>query len=153
MATEARSLNSNVPDARPDQRTQRQRLAVKWERISAHETLYPFVTGHICLGFIWEDGVMAASPRCPAALTVMPPGSTPGPSCSRKTALASQNGTSAACAMTLTWKDSSGHDRKITMAPGTGTSFATSLPNNGKISWSLASGSGLVIVVWQVEPR
>ena len=64
-----------------------------------------------------------------------------------------QNGTSAACALTLTWKDSSKHARTITLAPGTATSFATSLPSNDAISWSLDSGSGRVIVVWQVEPR
>ena len=34
----------------------------------AEANFYPFVTGHVCLGFIWEDGVMTALPPLPGGI-------------------------------------------------------------------------------------
>jgi len=58
------------------------------------------------------------------------------------------------CPMTVSWKDSSGHQRKINLPDAGSMVVATSLPANGAISYSTTTGTGTVdVVTWQIEPR
>ena len=41
-------------------------LGEEWS--CAQANFYPFITGHICLGFIWQDGVMTALPPLPGGI-------------------------------------------------------------------------------------
>jgi hypothetical protein len=58
------------------------------------------------------------------------------------------------CPVTVSWKDASGHQRKIDLPNAYSVIVATSLPANGAISYSASTGSGTSDVVeWQIEPR
>lgn len=41
-------------------------LGEEWS--CAQASFYPFITGHICLGFIWQDGVMTPLPPSPGGI-------------------------------------------------------------------------------------